>query len=445
MRNGPADAICYSPDPSNARCRDVRDIDIHPGGHAKWVQSPHGPATVSGQLRFVVADPDASRRGSDGRSLGADTAREDRAAAAADPRVRTPGHRGRPSRPSGLSACLDDRRERRRQEPNLSDVRPISGSPLQTPRSRLLERRQRQLRGASRCRAPLRRRRDGHDVRRGRRAKPLARAPAGDPRGAGRVVSDSGSVTGRCTWETYDRAFSRRRSTTLAADGITHVIFGDILFDEHRQWAERMCAGVRADRRRAALGLIDRSAASTTGCPRAADARDRHDARRASRRQLARPAAGRDLLPEFARLGVDPCGERGEYHTAVVDTPLFSSPLCVRENGRVQRSDCWALDLLPMLTRDRRSRSRTATAAVLHGVSLNVERGDLVGLLGPNGSGKTTLLETIAGTLSPNSGDVMLERPAADAMDPARHRAAPRLCAAGNARDRSTSRCSTSC
>ena len=27
-----------------------------------------------------------------------------------------------------------------------------------------------------------------------------------------------------------------------AADGVTHVIFGDILFDEHRQWAERMCA-----------------------------------------------------------------------------------------------------------------------------------------------------------------------------------------------------------
>ncbi len=47
--------------------------------------------------------------------------------------------------------------------------------------------------------------------------------------------------------------------------------------------------------------------------------------------------------------------------------------------------------------------------AVLHQVSLGVDRGDLVGILGPNGSGKTTLLKTIAGTLVPNAGEVMLE------------------------------------
>ena len=62
---------------------------------------------------------------------------------------------------------------------------------------------------------------------------------------------------------------------------------------------------------------------------------------------MARPPPRRGDAPEFERLGVDLCGERGEYHTVVVDTPLFSSPLCVRENGRVKRSDCWALDLLP--------------------------------------------------------------------------------------------------
>jgi hypothetical protein len=47
-------------------------------------------------------------------------------------------------------------------------------------------------------------------------------------------------VIGRCTWQTYDAEFSRALST-LAADGITHVVFGDILFAEHREWAERMC------------------------------------------------------------------------------------------------------------------------------------------------------------------------------------------------------------
>lgn len=52
-----------------------------------------------------------------------------------------------------------------------------------------------------------------------------------------------------------------------------------------------------------------------------------------------------DCLSEFARLGVDPCGERGEYHTVVTDTPLFDRPLRLRAGASVQRADGWALDL----------------------------------------------------------------------------------------------------
>jgi iron complex transport system ATP-binding protein len=44
--------------------------------------------------------------------------------------------------------------------------------------------------------------------------------------------------------------------------------------------------------------------------------------------------------------------------------------------------------------------------AVLRGLDLVVERGELVALLGPNGSGKTTLLRAIAGTLLPDAGSV---------------------------------------
>lgn len=45
----------------------------------------------------------------------------------------------------------------------------------------------------------------------------------------------------------------------------------------------------------------------------------------------------------------------------------------------------------------------------LHGVSVAVGEGGLVGVLGPNGSGKTTLLRLLAGTLAPSSGSVTIQ------------------------------------
>jgi iron complex transport system ATP-binding protein len=46
---------------------------------------------------------------------------------------------------------------------------------------------------------------------------------------------------------------------------------------------------------------------------------------------------------------------------------------------------------------------------VLDGVSIDVERGTILGLLGPNGSGKTTLLRIIARILKPQSGRIVLD------------------------------------
>jgi ABC-2 type transport system ATP-binding protein len=43
------------------------------------------------------------------------------------------------------------------------------------------------------------------------------------------------------------------------------------------------------------------------------------------------------------------------------------------------------------------------------GVSFQADRGETIGLLGPNGAGKTTTVSIIAGLLSPDSGEVLIE------------------------------------
>jgi uncharacterized protein (TIGR00290 family) len=150
-------------------------------------------------------------------------------------------------------------------------------------------------------------------------------------------------VTGCCTWETYDDRFSEALAA-LAADGITHVVFGDILFDHHRSWAEGMC------RRHGLTAIEPLFGSSTTELFEEWVSSDANAVIVTARDEffdetwLGRPLA-RDLLPEFARLGVDPCGELGEYHTVVTDTPMFSSPLRLRRQGCVHRAGCWSLDL----------------------------------------------------------------------------------------------------
>ena len=53
-------------------------------------------------------------------------------------------------------------------------------------------------------------------------------------------------------------------------------------------------------------------------------------------------------------------------------------------------------------------RARYGPRVAVDGVSLNVCRGEIVGLLGPNGSGKSTILALAAGILDPVEGQVTI-------------------------------------
>jgi putative ABC transport system ATP-binding protein len=55
---------------------------------------------------------------------------------------------------------------------------------------------------------------------------------------------------------------------------------------------------------------------------------------------------------------------------------------------------------------------------VLHGIDLDIGRGEFVALMGPSGSGKTTLLNLIGGLDTPSEGQIEIEGERLDTMTP---------------------------
>ena len=150
-------------------------------------------------------------------------------------------------------------------------------------------------------------------------------------------------VSGRGSWKTYEEEF-KRELRKLAGDGFSHVIFGDIFLDEHKMWVERVCSecGLEAveplwaEQTTALLReFLATGAQAQIVATKAALLDDRWLGARLCEQ----------MLPNFESLGVDACGERGEYHTLVFASPRMSSPLELREVGRLMHDGYWMLDL----------------------------------------------------------------------------------------------------
>ena len=147
-----------------------------------------------------------------------------------------------------------------------------------------------------------------------------------------------------CPNDEYERVMGEAVRAAVA-DGFTHVAFGDLFLEDIRRYREEKLVGsglaplfplFGADTARLAREMIAGGLRARLTCvdPRAID-------RGFVSRQF--DAALLDDLPP----GVDPCGERGEFHTFAWDGPMFSEPIRTIGGEIVERDGFVFADLLP--------------------------------------------------------------------------------------------------
>jgi uncharacterized protein (TIGR00290 family) len=150
-------------------------------------------------------------------------------------------------------------------------------------------------------------------------------------------------------WPCSNDEYERRTLEALAAlrdeRGVTHVAFGDLFLEDVRAYRERMLAGsgltplfpIWLEPTRA---LADEMLASGVEARVVCLDPTRVDRHLAGRQLDSALLAG---LPE----DVDPCGERGEFHTFVTAGPMLNTTVAVVPGEIVEREGFVYADLVP--------------------------------------------------------------------------------------------------
>jgi len=140
----------------------------------------------------------------------------------------------------------------------------------------------------------------------------------------------------------YEQEF-KEAVRSLIPEGIKGMIFGDIYLQEHKDWVERVCGelGIEAveplwgeEQERILLDFID------TGFEAIIVSAKAHI--------FGKEVIGRKVDRNFFKYvkenGIDICGENGEYHTLVVNGPVFKKKIRITESKSITRDGYWFLD-----------------------------------------------------------------------------------------------------
>lgn len=146
------------------------------------------------------------------------------------------------------------------------------------------------------------------------------------------------------TWQDYEQHFTGALTTLAQQYQADSAVFGDIDLVPHREWEEKVCAaaGIEAvlplwqeDRK----ALVYRMLQAGIRCMIVS-----------CNAHLGESFLGRILddvlIADLEAKEVDVCGENGEFHTLVVDCPLFRTPLALPAYQKVEHGGYWFLQWL---------------------------------------------------------------------------------------------------
>lgn len=137
-----------------------------------------------------------------------------------------------------------------------------------------------------------------------------------------------------CPNEVYEKTMAEAVRAAVA-EGFTHVAFADLFLEDIRRYREDRLAGSGLTPLFPLFGL------DTTAL-----AREMIDGGLRARitcldpKVLDRSFAGRDFDAALLRdlpAAIDPCGERGEFHTFCYSGPMFSAPIAIETGITVER------------------------------------------------------------------------------------------------------------
>lgn len=144
--------------------------------------------------------------------------------------------------------------------------------------------------------------------------------------------------------ETFETAFLESLRE-LRQRGITTLLFGNIHLADVRAWYEERSVAAGLIHREPLWGeaparlvreFLARGYTAVLTCIEEGHARADW---------LGAPLS-EELVQSFEQAGIDPCGERGEYHTFVHAGPQFSAPLPIHLGERISQAGFQQIDIL---------------------------------------------------------------------------------------------------